>query len=121
MKKILIIDDQAPMAKILGDILKKEKFDVSTASNGQLGIDKTKELKPDLVITDIMMPVKTGWDVLKELRAIPEFDTTPIFIITAKGGGYDAKIAKEEGANGFIHKPFSPSQIVDEIKKILGE
>ena len=46
MKKILIIDDQAPMAKILGDILKKEKFDVSTASNGQLGIDKTKELKP---------------------------------------------------------------------------
>ena len=104
------------MAKILGDILKKEKFDVTTANNGQIGIDKAKEIKPDLVITDKMMPVKTGWEVLKELRAIPEFSKTPIFIITAKGGVNDAKIATEEGANGFITKPFSPGQIVEEIK-----
>lgn len=121
MKKILIIEDQAPMAKILSDILKKEKFETFTAVNGQAGIDKALEVRPDLVITDIMMPVKTGWDVLKELRAVPDFEKTPIFIITAKGGAGDSKTAADAGASGFINKPFSPSQIVEEIKKFMGD
>ncbi|HMV76378.1 MAG TPA: response regulator [Leptospiraceae bacterium] len=121
MRKILIIEDQAPMAKILSDILKKENFETFTAINGQAGIDKAVEIRPDMVITDIMMPVKTGWEVLKELRAMPAFEKTPIFIITAKGGASDSKTAADGGASGFIQKPFSPSQIVEEIKKILGE
>ncbi|HMV43494.1 MAG TPA: response regulator [Leptospiraceae bacterium] len=121
MKKILIVEDQAPMAKILADIFKKENYDVITANNGQIGIDKAKEIKPDLIITDIMMPVKTGLDLLKELRDLPEFAATPIFVITAKGGTTDSKTAADAGASSFITKPFSPGQIVLEIKKFLGD
>lgn len=119
MKKILIIEDQAPMAKILSDILKKEKFEVITAINGQIGIEKAIESKPDLIITDIMMPVKTGMEVLVELRAMKEFAATPIFLITAKAGHLDAASAKEAGATGFIKKPFSPGIIIEEIKTLL--
>lgn len=119
MKKILIIEDQAPMAKILSDILKKEKFDVTTAINGQIGLEKAIEIKPDLIITDNMMPLKTGMEVLVELRAMKEFETTPIFLITAKAGHGDSIAAKEAGATGFIKKPFSPGIIIDEIKALL--
>jgi two-component system chemotaxis response regulator CheY len=119
MKKILIVEDQAPMAKILGDILKKDGFDIYTAPNGQIGIDKAKEIKPDLIVTDIMMPIKTGLDLLRELKANLDFAKTPIFVITAKGGNTDMKSAMDAGASGFITKPFSPGQVVDEIKKAL--
>jgi len=119
MKKILIIEDQAPMAKILADILTKEKFEVITAINGQIGVEKAIESNPDLIITDNMMPVKTGLEVIVELRARKEFQTTPIFMITAKAGHQDPALAKEAGATGFIKKPFSPGIIIEEIKALL--
>jgi CheY-like chemotaxis protein len=119
MKKLLIVDDQASMVKILTDIFKRENFEIFTASNGQEGIDRAKETKPDLIIMDIMMPIKTGIEAIQELRAIPEFSQTKIFTLTAKGGTYDSDQAIAAGANGFLSKPFSPSGIVQEIKKAM--
>ena len=119
MKKILIVEDQAPVAKILTEILKKGGFEVHNAINGQVGIDMAFEVKPDFILTDIMMPVKTGYELIQELRANPEFSTTPIYAISAKGGTKDAEAAIGIGASGFLPKPFSPGTVVEMIKKIL--
>ena len=93
------------MAKILADILTKEKFEVITAINGQIGVEKAIEFNPDLIITDNMMPVKTGLEVIVELRARKEFQTTPIFMITAKAGHQDPALAKEAGATRSGRRP----------------
>ena len=76
-KTILIIDDQAPMVKILADIFKKENYKIATASNGLLGIRKAIEVSPDLIIMDVMMPVKNGIDAILELREMDQFKKTP--------------------------------------------
>jgi CheY-like chemotaxis protein len=119
MKKILIVEDQAPVAKILTEILKKGGFEVHNAINGQVGIDLALEVKPDFILTDIMMPVKTGYELIQELRANPDFSNTPIYAISAKGGTKDAEAAVGIGATGFLPKPFSPGTVVEMIKKIL--
>jgi DNA-binding response OmpR family regulator len=119
MKKILIVDDQAPMVKILSDILKKENYQIGIAANGQLGIKKALEFIPDLIIMDIMMPVKNGIDAIRELREMEIFKKVPILVLTAKGGLNDYQTALEVGANSFMAKPFSPGEIVTEVKKLL--
>ena len=119
MKKILIVEDQAPVAKILTDILKKGGFEVHTAVNGEIGIEKALEVKPDFILTDIMMPVKTGYELIKDLRARPEFQTIPIYAISAKGGTKDAEAATSIGASGFLPKPFSPGTLLEMVKNIL--
>jgi DNA-binding response OmpR family regulator len=118
-KKILLIDDQAPMLKILTEILKKGDFEIFTAINGKIGIERAIEIKPDLIIMDLMMPVMTGLEALVELKKMIEFKSTPIFILTAKGSSSDSKIVLEAGATKFIPKPFSPGIILDEIQKVL--
>lgn len=118
-KIILIIDDQAPMVKILADIFKKENYKIATASNGLLGIRKAIEVSPDLIIMDVMMPVKNGIDAILELREMDQFKKTPIIVLTAKGGLNDIHTAFEAGANAFLPKPFSPGDVLLEVKKYL--
>lgn len=119
MKKILIVDDQASMAMVLGDILEEGEFEVITAVNGEMGISKAKSEKPDLIIMDIMMPVKDGITAIRELRGMEEFKDIPIFILSAKGGTHDANLVGELKINGFLQKPFSPGVILEEIAKAL--
>lgn len=119
MKKILVVDDQAQMVQILSDILVKEGYQVVTAYNGLIGIQKAITFLPDLIIMDIMMPVKNGIDAVKELRQMEAFQSTPIIILTAKGGFNDRAAAMEAGANLFIEKPFSPIGIISEVAKLI--
>ncbi|MBK8398982.1 MAG: response regulator [Leptospiraceae bacterium] len=121
MKKILIVDDQVSIATILGSILKAGNFEIINAVNGEAGIQKAKELKPDLIIMDIMMPVKDGITAIKELREMEDFKNIPIFILSAKGGSHDTNLVEELGVCGLLKKPFSPGIILAEVKKALGE
>ncbi len=120
MKKILIVDDQASIAMVLEDILEEGNYEVINAVNGEMGIAKTKSEKPDLIMMDIMMPVKDGITAIREIRAMDEFKDTPIFILSAKGGSHDDNLVKELKISGFIQKPFSPGVILEEIQKVLG-
>lgn len=119
MKKILIVDDQVAMIKILSEILSKENFKICTAPNGLLGIKKAIEEKPDLIIMDVMMPVKNGIDAIREIRQISELKLTPVIVLTAKGGLNDSQMVFDVGANSFLPKPFSPGEIISEVKKYL--
>ncbi len=107
------------MAMLLREILEDDNIQIVSAANGELGIKKALEFKPDLIIMDIMMPVKDGITAIKELRTMPEFNDTPIFILSAKGSGHDENLVKELNIRGYLHKPFSAGQIFDEVTRAL--
>lgn len=119
MKKILIVEDQPQISRILADVLIKSGFKIEIANNGAIGVLKTKEFKPDLIFMDIMMPIKNGYEATKEIRAIDEFQKTPIIMLTAKGQSSDKEEALAAGATDFLTKPFSPKKILEVVKSIL--
>ena len=114
--KILIIDDDLNICELLKIWLTKEDYDVITAPGGPDGIAMFKVYEPDLVLLDIMMPKKDGWQVCREIR---EISSKPIIMITAKGEVFDKVLGLELGADDFIVKPFDPKEVYARIKAVL--
>lgn len=111
--KILVIDDEKQIADIIKFNLEKEGFAVETAHDGQEGIDKTYEWNPNLVILDIMMPVKDGFQVLKEIRVDYK---CPVIMLTAKEEEVDKVLGLELGADDYVVKPFSMRELIARVK-----
>ncbi len=105
MKKILVIEDQAPMRRNIALLLEMEGFQVLTAANGTLGVEAARKERPDLVLCDVMMPELDGYGVVQELRADPEFATLPFIFLTAKGDKADLRIGMNFGADDYLTKP----------------
>ncbi|MCI8331417.1 MAG: response regulator transcription factor [Clostridiales bacterium] len=114
--KILVVDDDLNICEMLRLYLKKDGYDVSSASDGEEGIEKFKEFAPDLVLLDIMLPTRDGWSVCREIR---ETSDTPVIMITAKGEVYDKVFGLELGADDFIVKPFDMKELTARIKAVL--
>lgn len=121
MKTILVVDDQPQISKLLNDLLTKSGYQVHLAFNGEVGYKKALEIKPNLIIMDIMMPVMSGFDSVKEIRKHPELAKTPIIFLTAKGLESDKIEAEKLGAAAFVTKPFSPKQLMQIVKQQLGD
>ncbi|ACJ75425.1 response regulator [Thermosipho africanus TCF52B] len=119
MKKILVIDDSEVLRKITSFNLKKAGFEVYEAVDGVDGLEKMKEIMPDLIILDIMMPRLDGFGVLKEKGQDDSIKDIPVIILTAKGGSEDERLAKSLGAKMVMTKPFSPSQLIEEVKRLI--
>ena len=111
--KVLVIDDEKQIADIVKFNLEKEGYIVETANDGQEGIDKIYKWNPDLVILDIMMPVKDGFQVLKEIRADYKF---PVIMLTAKEEEVDKVLGLELGADDYVVKPFSMRELIARVK-----
>ncbi|KAF4516586.1 hypothetical protein B566_EDAN003333 [Ephemera danica] len=118
-KKILIVDDEPNIVISLEFLMKKEGFEVAVASDGDEALAKVASFNPDLVLLDIMMPKKSGFEVCEILRADPERAGLRIIMLTAKGR--DTEVAKgiAMGANAYITKPFSTKDLVVRVKEIL--
>jgi len=114
--KILVIDDDPNICELLKVWLTKEDYDVITAPGGPEGIAMFKVYEPDLVLLDIMMQKKDGWQVCREIR---EISSRPIIMITAKGEVFDKVLGLELGADDFIVKPFDPKEVYARIKAVL--
>lgn len=118
--KILIIEDDRYISKMYQLKLSLDGFDVQIADNGRIGVDKVKEFKPDIVLTDILMPELDGFEVIKLIKAEPEFKSTPILIMSNLGQEDHIQKGLELGALGYIVKSqYTPSKVVDKIKEIL--
>ena len=115
--KILIIEDEYSLADAIGETLKKENFDVKLVSNGIEGEEEALTGIYDLILLDIMLPRKNGFDVLKTLKE--EKLDTPVIILTAKSEIYDKLNGLENGADDYITKPFHMRELVARIKVIL--
>jgi len=118
--KILVVDDEVYILHILDFSLGAEGFEVITANNGELAIEKAKQEKPNLVVLDVMMPVLDVDETCRRLKRDPETKNIPVVLLTAKGRDLDKRLGYEVGAVDYIVKPFSPSRLIERIQEILG-
>jgi two-component system response regulator ResD len=118
MEKILVIDDDEEIRKLIKDFLQKENFGVDTAKNGKTAVDMvSREPKTyQLAVLDIMLPDISGVDVCKQIR---RFSNIPIIMLTAKSDDVDKIVGLEVGADDYLTKPFNPKELVARIKAIL--
>ncbi len=114
--KILVVDDEANICDMLRIYLENEGYEVKTASDGAEGISFFKMYEPDLVLLDIMLPKKDGWQVCREIR---EMSSKPVIMITAKGDVFDKVLGLELGADDFVVKPFDMKELSARIKAVL--
>jgi two-component system alkaline phosphatase synthesis response regulator PhoP len=119
VKKILIADDEPDILEILKFNLEKEGYLVSTAKNGVEAIEKAKIIHPDLIILDIMMPLKNGIETCQQLRIMPEFKNTLIIFLTAISDDTTEVKGLETGADDFIRKPVKPAVLVSKVNSLF--
>ncbi|WP_088042114.1 response regulator YycF [Bacillus sp. EAC] len=115
-KKILIVDDEKPIADILKFNLEKEGFEIVCAYDGEEALQKIDEFLPDLVLLDIMLPIRDGLEVCREIRKNHEM---PIIMITAKDSELDKVLGLEMGADDYVTKPFSTRELLARVKANL--
>lgn len=116
MKKILIIEDEKNLIDIIADTLSEEGFHIIKAFNGDDGLQEFYDQKPDLVLLDINLPKKNGWNICSEIR---KYSNIPIIMMTARDTEFDELKGLELGADDYITKPFSLKILSARIKKIL--
>jgi CheY-like chemotaxis protein len=121
-KKILVADDEKHIVQIVQfNLEKKGNYDVVVASDGEMALEMAKLEKPDLIISDIMMPKMTGFELFEELRLDEETKDIPFIILTAKGQDSYFEEGEEKGILHILTKPFSPKALLAITKEILGE
>lgn len=116
MAKVLVVDDEKPIVEILKYNLEKEGYHVITAFDGEEALAMVESENPDVVVLDIMLPVKDGFTVCREIRATKDL---PIIMLTAKEMEMDKVLGLELGADDYVTKPFSSREVVARIKAIL--
>lgn len=114
--KILVIDDDLNICEILKIYLENDGYEVKCANDGAEGVEVFKIFEPDLVLLDIMMPKKDGWQVCREIR---EQSAKPIIMLSAKGEMFDKVLGLELGADDFVVKPFDMKEVAARIKAVL--
>jgi two-component system alkaline phosphatase synthesis response regulator PhoP len=117
--KILLVDDEPDILEILEYNLRKEGYEVATAENGEEGLKRAQEFKPNLIILDIMMPIMDGVEVCRQLRANKEFDSTVITFLTAREEDYSQIAALDTGGDDYITKPIRPRVFLSRVKALL--
>ena len=115
-RKILIIEDEKPLAQVLEDTFSQEGFEIIKAFDGENGVDKFYNEKPDLILLDINLPKKLGWEVCKEIR---ETSNIPIIMMTARDSDSDEYNGLSIGADDYITKPFNLKILLLKVKKLL--
>lgn len=123
MKKILLVEDDIFVRDIYSRELKKGDFDITIAEDGQLGVDKAVSEQYDLILLDIMLPKKTGIDVLRDIRNSSEpYKNTPVYLLTNLGQGSIIKQAVDIGIQGYLLKArYLPSQVLESVNKFFAE
>lgn len=119
-QKILIADDEPNIIISLEYLMKREGYEVVVARDGQEAIELALQHQPDLLLLDVMMPKKTGFEVCQELRADASCRDTPIVMLTAKGRDTDIAKGMALGATAYMTKPFSTRELVDKVREVLG-
>lgn len=118
-KKILIVEDEKEIAELIAYSLKKEKYDISIALDGETALKKLRETVYDLVILDLMLPGIQGLEICKIIRNNSNMQKTGIIIVTAKSEEFDKITGLETGADDYITKPFSPRELIARVKAVM--
>lgn len=118
-KKVLVIEDEPNIIEALSFILSRDGWDVKTHSNGHDAMETVRARAPDLIILDVMLPGKSGYDILEEIRADADFAATPVLMLTARGQDRDREIAERAGADQYMTKPFSNADVLAAVRALV--
>ncbi len=118
--KILVVDDEPNIVRSLTFVLNKGGYDVSFARDGEQAMTMIRDSKPNILILDVMMPNKSGYEVCNEIKSDPDLRDIHVVMLTAKGQDDDRESALSQGADEYISKPFSPIKILARVKELLG-
>jgi len=122
MKKVLIVEDEDIIVGLLEKKLTQEGYEVSIAYNGEEGMEKLRSVKPDIVLLDIVMPKKSGYEVMEEMSKDPELSKIPIIVISNSGQPVELDKAKNMGAKDWLVKTqFDPKEVVEKVRRLIGE
>ena len=121
MKRILIADDEPYIVTALEFLLKNNGYEVQVARNGDEALALMGNAPPDLVLLDVMMPLRSGYDVCRQIRRQTELRAIKVVMLSAKGGQADVQKGLEAGADLYITKPFSNRELLDKISAVLSE
>jgi CheY-like chemotaxis protein len=117
-KKILLADDSVTIQKVVSITLAHEDFDLTIVDNGSKAVSKAKELKPDVILLDVVMPDKDGYQVCQEIKGNADLRNIPIILLTGTFEPFDADRAAEVGADDFIKKPFESHTLINKVKEM---
>jgi two-component system OmpR family response regulator len=118
---ILIAEDEPSILESLDFILRRAGWTINSVTDGDAALEAVRRLKPRLLVLDVMLPKRSGFDVLKQIRANPDTQTLPVLILTAKGQQQDRRIAEQLGADVFVTKPYANADVVGAVRQLLGE
>jgi len=119
-KTILAVDDSASIRQMVSFTLKSAGYDVVEAVDGQDGLDKAKTKSVNLVLTDQNMPRMDGLTLIKNLRGIPQYASTPILMLTTESSDVMKSQGRAAGATGWLVKPFDPQKLIEVVRKVIG-
>ncbi len=119
--KILVVDDEPNIVLSLEFLMRQAGFQVRTASDGEAGLAAIAAEQPDLVLLDVMMPRKNGYEVCQAIRANPDWKAIRIIMLTAKGREVEREKGLALGADDYITKPFSTQEVVERVRELLAE
>ena len=117
--KILLVDDEPSIVKMVGKRLEVEGFQVIVAMDGQDGLQKAQTEQPNLIILDLMLPKLNGYEVCTMLKQDTRYQKIPIMMFTAKAQDKDEKLGMECGANAYLRKPFRAQELLEKIRALL--
>jgi len=119
-QSVLIVDDEPNIVMSLEFLMKKQGYDVRVASDGDTAISAIEENAPDLVLLDLMIPKRDGFDVCQKIRSNPEWNSVRIVMLTAKGRDIEKEKGLALGADDYITKPFSTREVISRVAELLG-
>lgn len=121
VKSILVVEDEPNIVLSLQFLMKKAGFEVRVANDGEEALSLVQDRAPDLILLDVMIPKRDGFDVCQTIRANPEWQDVYIILLTAKGREVDREKGIALGANDYVTKPFSTRDLTEKVKQILSD
>lgn len=120
MTDILVAEDEPAILESLDFILGRCGWTVNSVRDGEAALEAMRRLKPRLLLLDIMLPKRSGLDVLKTIRSEPRLKHIPVLILTARGQQHDRQLALELQADSFVTKPYANDEVIREVRRLLG-
>ena len=117
-KHVVLVEDEMNIAEAIRFLLSQDGWRVETLANGATAVDIIRKAAPQLVILDVMLPGKSGFEILHELRADPAFQALPILMLTARGQARDREMAQMAGVSKFMTKPFSNAEMLEAVRAL---
>ena len=117
---VLIAEDEPSILRSLDFILRRAGWSIEAVTDGDAALSAVRRSMPRVLVLDVMLPKRSGFDVLKQIRADAALRDLPVLILTAKGQAQDRRTAEELGADRFVTKPYANAEVIDEVRRLIG-